>query len=577
MNSPAFGRITRIAAISSALLITACQPKNPPPTDDPIHPDDTSKTNPLSINYRPPVQSETEIAEVPVTGINLGWGWDRSEGQLVPSVCVEFVEASEPAQTRYMSMSEVSDSYELMSSMGMSAQASVKTIGYDVSGKAAFAKTANISSYSSNFVMNATVENGVRYTAPTEEGYVRLTPTAATLARRDLAEFEHQCGDSFVSAIYSGAKLTAVITIETHSQKEKQKMSAELSGSGWGTRFKGAMNKKSGSATENKNMTLSIFQTGGRGDGIPKDQDELLAKLDILPAIAFDAPKDFHMATTPYELLANWPAKPIIPSQQEFAQLASYGGAYNTLYDEIQTVLDNSQDYTAPTLLTNQCVGFTNKDNEGAAIPTVPKALTPEQITRLERVQDDVRDSLLRLQNFARFCSAADEKCEFPEDAFRSPVAFRAQLPLPIAPTSVTDKDAYDLATLAQAQLVSPTKLRCDDNKSDPLCMSNQQINDWKQKLGYELVKFDTLEARDKRVAKLKSEVLPPLATNCADKTVERKAWFSVEPGYPALWYHPAISTCALSEEARCSLTPLAPQESDEPNTPAVDVNNGQA
>ena len=65
-----------------------------------------------------------------------------------------------------MTMHEVSDSYDLMQRLGMSAEASVKTIGFEASGKASFARDRHVSRFASNFVMNASVENGVRYAAP---------------------------------------------------------------------------------------------------------------------------------------------------------------------------------------------------------------------------------------------------------------------------------------------------------------------------------------------------------------------------------------------------------------------------
>lgn len=458
---------------------------------------------------------------------------------------------AEPAQTRYMTMSEVSDSFELMKSMGMSAQASVKTIGVEVSGKAAFSKSTNITGYSSNFVMNATVENGVRYAGPAEQGYVRSTPEAVRLARDNLSEFEHQCGDSFVSSIYSGAKLTAVITIETSSQKQKQKLSAELSSSGWGADFKSNMNKQSSSTYEKKNMSLSIFQTGGRGDGIPKSKEDLFAKLDILPAIAFDAPKDFHMAITPYESLANWPAKPLVPNDDEFTQLASYWGAYNSLYDEFQLVLDKPEDYTAPMLLSSQCVGFSKKERK-------PIPLTDTQVDRMARVQDDILDSLLRLQNFAQYCTIADEKCEFPEAAFRHPTAFRAQLPLeiyrPVKDETSTDTlaDDYTIQTLSEARIARPAKRRCQADKDDPMCLSNYEIEAWEHKLGFELKKYDNIEDRDLALSQLNAQSIQLSQRQCKEKNTG--ALFASEPGFPAIWYHPHIATCMNNPGAQCTL-----------------------
>lgn len=560
--------------------------------------DNSSQTDPLSKSYRPPSDDNTEIVEVPETGINLGWGWDQHTAEPVRAVCVEFVEASEPAQTRYMTMKEVSDSYELMQSMGMSAQASVKTIAFEAKGKAAFAKDTNITGYSSNFVMNATVENGVRYTAPAESGAVRLTAEALSLAANNLDEFEHQCGDDFVSAVYAGAKLTALITIETKSQQEKQEMSATMSGSGWGAEFEASMSQKSGSKTEKKDMSVSIFQTGGRGDAIPKDKADLLAKLEVLPAIAFDAPKDFHMAVTPYDSLANWPAQTLDSGEVEFEQLASYWGAYNTLYDEIQHVLDNPIEFASPIVTATNC----KFDSD--------RPLSEGQIKRLERVQDDVLDALHRIENFARHCTLEEEGCKFPEYIFRNPYAYRTQLPLEIhlanaaveqaTPDTVPDDVRrnmeatrkslaavhaqckkgnslagafgycglvkqmlesvqpaartyqYDIDLLAQNTIIDLTKRRCQNDKSNPLCLSNAEIDSWRDKMTYQLVKFDALDQRDKLIDQLNALRLKREIKTCPGENTQENPLFSVESRFPAIWYHPSIEACVNGDADEC-------------------------
>ena len=586
-------------------LLMACHPETelPQPYDEDAETldqiDDSSETNPISTSYRPPSDDNTEIVEVPITGINLGWGWDHHNAAPVRTQCVEYIEASEPAQTRYMTMKEVSDSYELMQSMGMSAQASVKTIAFEAKGKAAFAKDTNITGYSSNFVLNATVENGVRYTAPAESGAVRLTDQAVILAANDLDEFEHQCGDAYVSAVYSGAKLTALITIETKSQEEKQEMSATMSGSGWGAEFEASMKQKTGSKTENKNMSVSIFQTGGRGDGIPKNKQDLLDKLDVLPAIAFDAPKDFHIAVTPYDTLANWPAQTLDTSEDEFEQLASYWGAYNTLYDEIQYILDHPSEFASPVVTEDTCT-FSS---------TMP--LQTSQVARLERVQDDILDALHRIENFARYCTQEEEGCRFPEDIFRNPYAYRVQLPLEIhLANAALDKASpddipadvkknmettrqsleyvyklcqpkqslakalgycalikdmldqvtpaaktyqYDIELLAQNTIIDLTKRRCQNDKTDPLCLSNAEIDQWQDKMSYQLSKYDDLEQRDAMLDQLMKLELTRSFESCAGDSNTSKALFSAEPGFPAIWYHPSIKSCVLNKVDSCT------------------------
>ncbi|MEJ2592107.1 MAG: hypothetical protein P8178_12025 [Candidatus Thiodiazotropha sp.] len=339
-----------------------------------------------------------EIVESPATGVALGWGWNRGDSEPVPTICVEFVPGEEPAQTRYMTMQEVSDNYTLMKSLGVSAEASVKAIGFEASGKAAFAKSTDLSSERSTFVLNAVVQNGVRYTAPVPEGAaqkgaeyqpavnerggsrgaIRLTPEALALAsRRDgLDAFKHRCGSAFVSAIYGGAKLTAAISFASDSLEKKESLSAELSGSGWGARFQSKISSGNTESTSTERMDVSLFMTGGKGDAIPATKEDLLAKLATISMDAYVAPKDFQIAITPYEVLSNWPGRLLPDKETEFDELASYWGSYNTLYDEIQQILDNPQDYVPV-------------QTDGDGCPVIPKCtLERESLTSSQQTLD---------------------------------------------------------------------------------------------------------------------------------------------------------------------------------------------
>ncbi|MBW9258358.1 MAG: hypothetical protein K1562_12140 [Candidatus Thiodiazotropha sp. (ex. Lucinisca nassula)] len=493
-----------------------------------------------------------EIVESPATGVALGWGWNRGDSEPIPTICVEFVAGEEPAQTRYMTMSEVSDSYTMMKSLGVSAEASVKAIGYQASGKAAFAKSTNLNSQSSTFIMNAVVQNGVRYAAPVPDsedkgsdyqppvterggtrGAIRLTPKALQLAtRRDgLDAFKRHCGSAFVSAIYGGAKLTAAISFVSKSLEEKSSLSAEMSGSGWGARFKAKVKGGETSANSSNRMDISIFMTGGKGDAIPASQDDLLNKLETISLDAYDAPKDFQIAITPYEIVSNWPGKLLPDKESEFEELASYWGSYNTLYDEIQQILDNPHDYytvsidgdgcpvvpqcTAETKAYDTSVATLNHMRQNleaikgwaAQIATIEKPLilardeanaalkrcqekhnltSTEQaannLSSLKRAQDEVLVALRQMQEEARECSDRSDKCSFNVNRYRSPYAFRIQLPVPVSASLTSVEEIVDYL------VGRPAKHRCEFSPSDPGCLTNGEIDQWQSRLGFSSV-----------------------------------------------------------------------------------------
>ncbi len=479
-------------------------------------------------SYREKALEATEIVEAPATGIDLGWGWNTFDSRPVPAFCIVFSEQREPAQARRMSMREVADSYEVMESMDMSAEASVKAIGVEVSGKAAFAKELNISSFASSFVLNASVDNGVRYVAPTtgaskvaeseistpSGGSVRLTPEMAKLASRDLDEFLHQCGNGYVSAVYSGAKLTAVLTIQEKSLQQQETLSASLSGEGWGARLESSLSGKKQSGSESSRLDLSIFQVGGRGDAIPTSKQDLLDKMKDLSSLAFDAPKDFRVAISPYENLPNWPRKPIVGEEQEFEELASYWGAYNTLYDEIQTVLDDPMSFervgltvdAEDTLVEGQtCLGL--------------ESLDTATTNQLKAAQDEILARLIELKGMALSCTKKPGACEIDTRRFRDPYAYRAMLPVPKeAVTDVEGVVSYHIADTA--------KRRCAIDVQNPGCLSNAEIDAWGEKVG----KFQVALGED-RVREILAKEQEEIC-----KGTSRPS-FSGEPGRGVLWY----------------------------------------
>jgi hypothetical protein len=510
--------------------------------DRPPKPDVVPTEHPGGVSYREAQLDSTVVVEVPDTGIHLGWGWNTFDNESVPTICVDFVEGREEAQTQYMTMHEVSDSYELMRHLGVSAEASVKSIGFEASGKASFAKELNVTGFSSSFVLQATVDNGVRFTAPLplpetraqegvpligprggNRGAIRLTKEALAVARRgDMREFKRQCGNAFVSAIFSGAKLTGLLTVQVRSQTEQEAVAAELSGSGWGARLQASLKKDSKTTTGSKELDLSAFLTGGKDEKIPASREELLETLENLSRIATHAAKDFHMAVTPYEALSNWPAQDITGEPTEFEQLASIWGAYNTLYDEIEYILEQPHEFVGATVDARGEVTWTTAPcppppaKPGAAVAPL---LSPEQLLRLEALQDEVFDGLERLRRRAQECTAGGEACTFAEDDFRSPYAYRIQLPLPCA------LEKKDVDTMVAYYIRDPAKRRCEMGTDNPGCLRNDEIRGWQAKAGMEAIVLGDLEALRAAAGRLAS-----------DKSVA----FSVEPGYPALWYNPA-------------------------------------
>ncbi len=481
------------------VAVSGCQPPGPgTPPDGPVSATDAGVTASLPGLEKKDVQPVT--VNYPESGVDLGWGWDTEEGVPRPSVCVEFSIAEDKGQTKYMTITEVTDSHDLMQSMNISAAASIKTIVYSASGKASFAKNTRINSFSSNFVLNASVDNGVRYAAPLEAGSrpvvrnaedqqitpdagsIRLTSAALRLARqRKLDAFLDACGDSFVAALYGGANLTAVLTVESRSREEQQKTAAEFTGSGWGAQVKVAAGTSEQGKANNEKLSMRFYQTGGRKDTIPATKADFLDKLNTLPTEASDYPATYRVSLLPYTALANWPNRDIEISTDEQEQLATYWGAYTGIYADIQYILDQPDAFQQ----------LTATGSFGAV-----------DVPAMRELQDEVHAVLRKLRDNALSCSEPDpepnEDCVFNEREYLDPLAFRIRMPVPKTPVAgeacpckwPASQDTREAAidAIINYYVRDPASTICRNNPIAATCLTNWEIKQWRGRVGRRLL-----------------------------------------------------------------------------------------
>ncbi|MEW8068159.1 MAG: hypothetical protein AB2798_04980 [Candidatus Thiodiazotropha endolucinida] len=523
-----------ITVLVSSLFMTACQQSGENQQSLPVSNADYEQTveiterrhaQPVSVNY-------------PETGVDVGWGWDSDEGVPQPNVCIEYSIEEDKGQTKYMTMTEVSDSRQLMQSMNISAAASVKTIAYKASGSAKFAKNTKINSFSSNFVLNLSVDNGVRYATPLlpgsrgeikdpetrktlpDAGSIRLTSEALRLAKkRDLTAFLNYCGDSYVAALYGGARLTAVITVKTSSKKESQEASASFSGSGWGVNVKASANGKKVGSIESKNVSMRFYQSGGRKDRIPASKEDLLTKLDTITTEASDYPAYYRVTLMPYSALANWPERTITLDLSELDQLADYWAAYLKLYEDIEHILNQSDKFQAI-------------NGEGLLIPL---SSDEDAIKQLKSLQDLVQADLSRLRDDALQCSMPEDDCRFREERYLSPYAYRTQMPLPMDITEANKQcpcadagpkgeKAKNAARLVDYYIRNPVKQLCLGNPVDPGCLSNAAIDLWEKRVGKRLIELPDGDT----AAKLNDFII--------NKGEQGNDWLDVNESPPYAW-----------------------------------------
>ena len=505
-----------------------------------------------------PAQQDLEAAvlvEAPETGVGLGWGWNTFQAEPIPTVCIEFVPAASDAQTTTLDFQEVNDTFELMESMNVSAEVSVKTIGYEGAGQASFAKQVNVTGTSSTFLISAAVQNGATFAAPAPlrrgrddssvagASGVRLTRAAAALARKKPEEFKDVCGNGFISATMGGARLNTVVSIKTTTRSEKETVKAAVSGKGWGVKVEAAMGSDTQSGTSNFTREISFYQAGGREQELPVDSTAILARVQELAKQAAAAEKLFQIAVTPYAILENWPREDDLTGEEvEFDQLASLWGAYNSLYDELQQALDDPAGHVIPVA-----------DCTGAACATTFTRLSADAtaVRVVEDLQDEVLAALDTLEVAAETCVASEEACAFNESSVRPPYAIRANAPVSPClllpepddanatcdPTTAT-VDANHLDAYTQLAIRDVAKSRCRFGSLTPGCINNATIRAWADRVGMQSRALPTAADLAAVRAALPGTALKPAAGGATAQAAGR--FHFTDPGVgtlPVVWF----------------------------------------
>lgn len=319
----------------------------------------------------------------PESGVELGLGWDSQRAEIIPNRCIRFAPVREEGQTIRMQLKEVSDASELMEQLGVSAGMSIKSAVGSASAQGKFASTTRITSSSNSMLIRATVDNGVLFVGPSQpldpvrsaypvkensssrppwwvnedrvSSLVSLTEEARDIlaggSAADLREFERLCGDSFVSAIYSGAELIAVMSVNSQNQSQAKTaqncVKAKLSA--WGVKGEASACT---SATKDQNsgsteVTVDFTQIGGAGGRIPMNQEGFLDKLNDLPSEARAGPQFHSMDLTAYSDLPDWPHATTMDTADdpEDALLVNFYYTLTSVQYTLQDVLDNPEQY----------------------------------------------------------------------------------------------------------------------------------------------------------------------------------------------------------------------------------------
>ena len=459
----------------------------------------------------------------PDSGIELGLGWDSQRAVVIPNRCIRFAPVQERGQTSRMTISEVSDSSELMEKLNVSAGMSVQTLSGGGSAQAQFASSTKVNSSSNALLIRATVDNGVLFVGPSQplnvarsayphdkapagdqpwwleedlqlSPMIELTEKALDLlgdgSVEEVREFERYCGDSFVSAIYSGAEVLAVMKIEANSktQAKSTKTSVKAQFSAWSV--EGSTDNENARKEESKRVSIEFTQIGGAEGIIPTNRDEFMKKVNGLAEEAELGPQFHSMDLTPYSDLPNWPISfvPNTEDNPEEAILNNYYWTLTSLFDLVQDALAEPAQYVGTMSDARKQALMNLQDEITRQRQEIYKVLTrvaelagqPTETKTFFGLFTEVNEDLVQEKQVLQE-EIAKRIASLKAFSFNqlNPNLLKLHLPLPCSAVDIcTKRDGciIDKQNVVEFYVAKQSRRICQVEPTSEECMSNQQL-----------------------------------------------------------------------------------------------------
>lgn len=353
------------AAAPLVLLLTACGPADHGGGDAPVPAVPESSSFDSQVPSRMALGQSSFWEPVPDDGVELGLGWDSREGRVVPNRCVRMAPVHSPGQTTVLSLDEMQRQADVMSALNISAAVSVKTMFASGSATASFASTTRVSSQSTTLLMQATVTNGTLFAAPADasakartayplpgdeaenaqsrddDGRLTLHPWARAMLNKP-EQFRAYCGDGYVSAITSGARLLASFRITSKEASKRSAAAASIKASYGPANVSGAAKAEKATKETFQDVSIRYMQVGGAEGPIATDREALNDKLKTLATEAARSPRFQDMRVTPYAQLAEvrdsvaWRE-----TDDEYTVIADTYWQLTSLEDDLRYILAN--------------------------------------------------------------------------------------------------------------------------------------------------------------------------------------------------------------------------------------------
>ena len=264
----------------------------------------------------------------PDFGVVIGQGWNSFLNRQSANICIEGATETLLGTQLNSSVSSVEDRASYFEAISASAGASYGPF----SGSGSYSKENNFSSYDANVVMNVVVDTGGVFIKPSTDKGIQLSNYALSLLNaKDSADgvsrFLQACGDSFVTTIRSGGRMTAVLNISNVSNSQKEDIKAQAAG-GIGVLSANANFRKSiDAATSGNKLRVSFEQVGGAFNGSPVSVQDFLEKFSQYKVDQAYNPRPYVFYTVNYRTLPNWPSgkdNRVSPVDQNYYVLSYY-------------------------------------------------------------------------------------------------------------------------------------------------------------------------------------------------------------------------------------------------------------
>lgn len=283
----------------------------------------------------------------PDFGVVLGQGWNSFLNRQSANICIEGATETLLGTQLNSAVSSVEDRASYYEAISASAGASYGPF----SGSGGYSKEKNFSSYDANVVMNVVVDTGGVFIKPATDKGIQLSSFALSLLNTKdntdgVSRFLQACGDSFVTTIRSGGRMTAVLNIANVSNSQKEEIKAQAAG-GIGILSANTNFRKSiETASSGNKLRVSFEQVGGAFNGSPVSVQDFLDKFSQYKVDQNYNPRPYVFYTINYRTLPNWPSDKdnrVSPVDQNYYVLSYYN--FKQLTSDFDRYLQNPSLY----------------------------------------------------------------------------------------------------------------------------------------------------------------------------------------------------------------------------------------